>query len=131
MFDHDRPGSIFAAVSPPADVAASPAEPARVRALTRIGVSAETPAAADQPAAGAPAADAEAAGHPAASAPAVRTSSELADGLVAVANARNDEGKEADQEQAQEAVFRPKSWGGDFSATVDYIRRYYEEHPAA
>ena len=30
MFDSDRPGSIFAAVSPPADVAASPAEPARV-----------------------------------------------------------------------------------------------------
>ena len=30
MFDKDKPGSIFAAVSPPADVAASPAEPARV-----------------------------------------------------------------------------------------------------
>ena len=30
MFDTDRPGSIFAAVSPPSDVAASPAEPARV-----------------------------------------------------------------------------------------------------
>ena len=30
MFDTDRPGSVFAAVSPPADVAASPAEPARV-----------------------------------------------------------------------------------------------------
>ena len=30
MFDTDRSGSIFAAVSPPADVAASPAEPARV-----------------------------------------------------------------------------------------------------
>src|SRR5947207_2903946 len=30
MFDNDRPGSIFAAISPPADVAASPAEPARV-----------------------------------------------------------------------------------------------------
>ncbi len=30
MFDTDRPGSIFAAVSPPADAAASPAEPARV-----------------------------------------------------------------------------------------------------
>ena len=30
MFDTDRPGSIFAVVSPPADVAASPAEPARV-----------------------------------------------------------------------------------------------------
>jgi photosystem II stability/assembly factor-like uncharacterized protein len=30
MFDSDRPGSVFAAVSPPADVAASPAEPARV-----------------------------------------------------------------------------------------------------
>jgi hypothetical protein len=30
MFDNDRSGSIFAAVSPPADVAASPAEPFRV-----------------------------------------------------------------------------------------------------
>jgi hypothetical protein len=30
MFDTDRPGSIFAAISPPADVAASGAEPARV-----------------------------------------------------------------------------------------------------
>jgi hypothetical protein len=30
MFDTDRPGSVFAAISPPADVAASPAEPARV-----------------------------------------------------------------------------------------------------
>src|ERR1700746_1723928 len=30
MFDTDRPGSVFAAVSPPADVAASPAEPHRV-----------------------------------------------------------------------------------------------------
>src|SRR5436190_3147985 len=30
MFDSDRSGSIFAAVSPPSDVAASPAEPARV-----------------------------------------------------------------------------------------------------
>ena len=30
MFDTDGPGSIFAAVSPPADAAASPAEPARV-----------------------------------------------------------------------------------------------------
>jgi len=29
-------------------------------------------------------------------------------------------------------VFRPKSWGGgDFSTTVEYIRRYYDEHPAA
>ena len=47
------------------------------------------------------------------------------------ANARTDEEKRADQEQAQEAVFRPKSWGGDFSTTVEYIRRYYDEHPAA
>ena len=30
MFDSDSRGSVFAAVSPPADVAASPAEPARV-----------------------------------------------------------------------------------------------------
>src|SRR6185312_14458832 len=48
------------------------------------------------------------------------------------ANARTNEEKRADQERAQEeAVFRPKSWGGDFSTTVEYIRRYYEEHPAA
>jgi hypothetical protein len=50
---------------------------------------------------------------------------------VCFANARTDEEKRADQEQAQEAVFRPKSWGGDFSTTVEYIRRYYDEHPAA
>ena len=30
MFDIDRPGSVFADVSPPPDVAASPAEPHRV-----------------------------------------------------------------------------------------------------
>jgi len=30
MFDSDRPGSVFAAISPPADVAASPVDPARV-----------------------------------------------------------------------------------------------------
>jgi hypothetical protein len=30
MFDSNRTGSVFAAVSPPADVAASPAEPVRV-----------------------------------------------------------------------------------------------------
>src|ERR1700761_4439169 len=30
MFDSDRPGSVFAAILPPADVAASAAEPARV-----------------------------------------------------------------------------------------------------
>jgi hypothetical protein len=34
---------------------------------------------------------------------------------VCFANARTDEGKRADQEQAQEAVFRPKSWGGDLA----------------
>jgi Domain of unknown function (DUF222) len=50
---------------------------------------------------------------------------------VCLANARTDEEKRADREQAQEAVFRPDSWGGDFSDTVDYIRRYYDEHPAA
>jgi HNH endonuclease len=48
------------------------------------------------------------------------------------ASARTDEEKRADQEQAQEEVmFRPKSSGGDFSTTVEYVRRYYEEHPAA
>ena len=48
------------------------------------------------------------------------------------ANARTNEEKQVDQEQVQEeAVFRPKSWGGDFSTTVEYIRRYYEEHPTA
>ena len=47
------------------------------------------------------------------------------------ANARTDEEKHADQEAQEEAVFRPKSWGGDFSTTVEYIRRYYEEHPSA
>jgi hypothetical protein len=47
------------------------------------------------------------------------------------ANARTDEEKQADWEQAQEPVFRPDLRGGDFSDTADYIRRYYEEHPAA
>ncbi|HEY1005471.1 MAG TPA: HNH endonuclease signature motif containing protein, partial [Streptosporangiaceae bacterium] len=47
------------------------------------------------------------------------------------ANARTDEQKQADWEQAQEPVFRPDTRDGDFSATADYIRRYYEEHPAA
>jgi hypothetical protein len=47
------------------------------------------------------------------------------------ANARTDEEKQADREQAQEPVFRPDTRGGDFSDTADYIRRYYDEHPAA
>ena len=47
------------------------------------------------------------------------------------ANARTDEEKQADWEQAQEPVFRPDTRGGDFSDTADYIRRYYDEHPAA
>jgi hypothetical protein len=34
---------------------------------------------------------------------------------VCFANARTDEEKRADQEQAQEAVFRPKSWGGNLA----------------
>ena len=32
---------------------------------------------------------------------------------VCFANARTEEEKRADREQAQEAVFRPKSWGDD------------------
>jgi hypothetical protein len=44
---------------------------------------------------------------------------------------RTDEEKQADWEQAQEPVFRPDTRGGDFSDTADYIRRYYDEHPAA
>jgi hypothetical protein len=47
------------------------------------------------------------------------------------ANARTDEQKRAGRDQAQEAEVRPNIWGGDFSTTVDYIRRYYDEHPAA
>ena len=47
------------------------------------------------------------------------------------ANARTDAEKQADWEQAQEPVFRPDTRGGDFSDTADYIRRYYDEHPAA
>jgi hypothetical protein len=50
---------------------------------------------------------------------------------VCFANARTGEQKRADREQAQEAEVRPNIWGGDFSTTVDYIRRYYDEHPAA
>ena len=63
-----------------ADLEGLPAgPPAGVSAETPAAM--ETPAAADAPAAGAAAAD----GPPAASAPVVRTSSDLADGLVAVA----------------------------------------------
>jgi hypothetical protein len=50
---------------------------------------------------------------------------------VCFANARTDEQKQADREQAQETVCRPDPWGSDFSATADYIRRYYDENPAA
>ena len=45
------------------------------------------------------------------------------------ANARTNEEKQADWEQAQEPVSRPDTWGGDFNDTVDYIRRYYDENP--
>ena len=44
---------------------------------------------------------------------------------------RTDEDKRADWEQAQEPVFRPDMGGGDFSDTAEYIRGYYDEHPAA
>jgi hypothetical protein len=38
----------------------------------------------------------------------------------------------SDWEQAhEEPVFRPDTRGGDFSDTADYIRRYYDENPAA
>ena len=50
---------------------------------------------------------------------------------VCFANARTEEQKQADREQVQEPVFRQDTRGGDFSNTVDYIRRYYDEHPAA
>ena len=50
---------------------------------------------------------------------------------VCFANARTEEQKQADREQAQEPVFRPDTGVGDFSATADYIRRYYDENPAA
>jgi hypothetical protein len=50
---------------------------------------------------------------------------------VCFANARTEEQKQSDREQAQEPVFRPDTGVGDFSATVDYIRRYYDENPAA
>ena len=45
------------------------------------------------------------------------------------ANARTNEEKQADWEQAQEPVSRPDTWGGDFNDTVDYIRRYYDGNP--
>ena len=35
------------------------------------------------------------------------------------------------RQQVQEPVFRQDTRSGDFSNTVDYIRRYYDEHPAA
>jgi hypothetical protein len=66
------------------------ADRAEAQAGPPAGVSAETPAAmetpaAETPAGETPAAEAPAGGQPAASAPVVRTSSDLADGLVAVA----------------------------------------------
>jgi hypothetical protein len=45
---------------------------------------------------------------------------------VCFANARTEEEKRADQEQAQEDVFRPKSWGGD-PATRGRVRIYEPE----
>jgi hypothetical protein len=50
---------------------------------------------------------------------------------VCFANARTDEQKRADREQAQEPVFRPRKWVIDLNDTVNYFRRYYAEHPAA
>lgn len=50
---------------------------------------------------------------------------------VCFANARTDEQKRADREQAQEPVFRPRKWVSDLNDTVNYFRRYYDEHPAA
>ena len=34
-------------------------------------------------------------------------------------------------EQAQEPVFRPRKWVSDLNDTINYFRRYYDEHPAA
>ena len=50
---------------------------------------------------------------------------------VCFANARTDEQEQADWEQAQEPVFRPRIWVSDLNDTVNYFRRYYDEHPAA
>jgi hypothetical protein len=50
---------------------------------------------------------------------------------VCFANGRTAKEKRADREQVHEVVFRPKSWGGGVSTTVEYIRRHYDEHPAA
>ena len=49
---------------------------------------------------------------------------------VCFANARTEEQKRADREQASEPVFRPHTWVSDFNDTVNYFRRYYDEHPA-
>ena len=46
------------------------------------------------------------------------------------ANARTEEEKRVDWEQASEPAFRPDTWGRDFNDTADYFRRYYDEHPA-
>jgi hypothetical protein len=50
---------------------------------------------------------------------------------VCFANARTDEQKRADREQAREPAFRPRKWVSDLNDTVNYFRRYYDEHPAA
>ena len=49
---------------------------------------------------------------------------------VCFANARTEEQKRADREQASEPLFRPHTWVSDFNNTVNYFRRYYDEHPA-
>ena len=50
---------------------------------------------------------------------------------VCFANARTEEQKRADWEQAREPVFRPRTWVSNLNDTVNYFRRYYDEHPAA
>ena len=50
---------------------------------------------------------------------------------VCLANARTEQETQAGRDQAQEALFEPRNWVSDPSDWISYIRRYYDEHPAA
>ena len=50
---------------------------------------------------------------------------------VCLANARIEEEKQANRDQAQEHLFEPRNWVSDPSDWVGHFRRYYDEHPAA
>ena len=50
---------------------------------------------------------------------------------VCLANARTEQETQAGRDQAQEPLFEPRNWVSDPSDWISYLRRYYDEHPAA